>query len=124
LRGPSVRAIIHEAKNRNRRRVTATGTFSVTGFVRRTSPHLLRSYCQSRAIELPASITWSARPAELRTKIIAAVHDLNPDTRRRLIREWERVSELTDEVGREAIIRAFRNCRGELLEEFRRHASA
>ena len=84
----------------------------------------MRSYCQSRAIDLPDSIAWSARPAELHKKIIDAVHDLKPDTRRRLIRDWERVSELTDEVGRNSIIRAFRDCRGEVLEEFRRHESA
>jgi hypothetical protein len=69
-------------------------------------------------------ITWSARPAELRNNIIDAVHALKPDLRRRLVRDWERVSELTDEVGRDSIIRAFRDRRGELLEEFRRHESA
>ena len=81
--------------------------YSESSFVRKTSPKALQEYLVARAPQVAAHLDWSQPPAEVRKTLIGCLHKLPRHDRVPIARDWERVAELTDELGHDAILRAF-----------------
>ena len=98
--------------------------YSEPGFVRKTSPKALRDYLATKAPEVEAQINWDEPPTEVRKALIGCLHKLPRHDRVPIARDWERVAELTDELGHDAILRAFSDDREEVIRDFRALKSA
>jgi hypothetical protein len=92
--------------------------YSESGFVRKTSPKALRDYLAAKAPEVEAEIDWGQPQAEVRNALIACLHKLPWRDRVPITRDWERIAELTDELGHDAILRAFSDDREEIVQDF------
>jgi hypothetical protein len=92
--------------------------YSESGFVRRTSPKALQDYLAAKALKVELLIDWNQPPAKVRKALIDCLHKLPWDDRAPIARDWERVAELTDDLGHDAILRAFSDDREEIIREF------
>ena len=70
--------------------------YSEPGFVRRSSPKALQDYLAAEAPKVELLIDWSQPPAKVRKALIDCLHNLPRDDRVPIVRDWERVAELTD----------------------------
>lgn len=92
--------------------------FSNASFIRRTSPPLLRQYLAKKDIVVGEQVGWDTPPSTLREALIAWLAEQSRQVRAAVALDWERVSELSDELGQDAIFRAFRDDRDE-IHQFR-----
>ena len=92
--------------------------FSNASFIRRTSPPLLRQYFARKEIVVGEEVDWDTPGTKLREALIDWLTKLPRQDRAPIARDWERVAELTDELGHDAILRAFSDDREEIIQEF------
>lgn len=76
---------------------------TVQGFIRKTSPAALRTYCDARSITLPNDFDWTRPHPPLGKAFIAAIDKLPEQDRMRLRNDAERLTEMTDERGQAAL---------------------
>jgi hypothetical protein len=93
-------------------------SYSESGFVRRTSPKALQDYLGAKAPKVEAQIDWGQPAAKVRKALIDCLHQLPRHDRAPIVRDWERVAELTDDLGHDAILRAFSDDREEIIQKF------
>ena len=93
--------------------------FSVASFIRRTSPSLLRQYFAREDIVVGEDVDWDMPGTKLREALIKWIAKQPAQIRAAIALDWERVSELSDELGQDAILRAFKDDRDEIIEQFK-----
>ena len=93
--------------------------FSNASFIRRASPSLLRQYLAKKDIAVGEQVDWDTPPTKLREALIAWLAEQSRQVRAAVALDWERVSELSDELGQNAILRAFRDDRDEITRQFK-----
>ena len=93
--------------------------FSDASFIRRTSPSLLRQYFARKDIVVGEEVAWDTPGTKLREALIEWMAKQPGQVRVAITLDWERVSELSDELGQDAILRAFRDDRGEIIQQFK-----
>jgi hypothetical protein len=90
-------------------------SFSLPRFVRLIRPSDLKNYFEERDIRFLDRIDWNATPAKLVACLKAAIEALPDLQRERVLDDFERVDQLTDDVG-QCALQAFLD--GGLLQEF------
>jgi hypothetical protein len=80
--------------------------FSIDRFVRSTPIPALRDYFERRGIELGDDPEWDEDEKAVAKTLIERVKGLDDVRRGALLAEWERVHELTDEIGQNALLGA------------------
>jgi hypothetical protein len=93
--------------------------FSDASFIRRTSPSLLRQYFARKDIVVGEEVAWDTPGTKLREALIEWMAKQPGQVRVVITLDWERVSELSDELGQDAILRAFRDDRDEIIQQFK-----
>jgi hypothetical protein len=97
-------------------------SFSLPRFLRHIRPSDLGDYFEQRDIRFPERLDWSAVPAKLLACLKAAIEALPDEQRERVLEDFERVHQLTDDIGQcsllapaepdGALLRRFQNCHG------------
>jgi hypothetical protein len=97
-------------------------SFSLPRFLRHIRPSDLGDYFEQRDIRFPERLDWSAVPAKLLASLKAAIEALPDAQRERVLDDFERVDQLTDDIGQcsllalaepdGALLRRFQNCHG------------
>jgi hypothetical protein len=97
-------------------------SFSLPRFLRHIRPSDLGDYFQQRDIRLPERVDWNAVPAKLLACLKAAIEALPEFQRERVLDDFERVDQLTDDIGQcsllalaepdAALLRRFQSCHG------------
>ena len=98
--------------------------FSNASFIRRTSPCLLRQYFARKDIVVGEEVDWDTPATKLREALIEWLDKQTRQVRAAVALDWERVTELSDELGQDAILRAFRDDRDEIIEQFKSSKAA
>jgi hypothetical protein len=91
-------------------------------FLRHIRPSDLGDYFEQRDIRFPERVDWNAVPAKLLACLKAAIEALPDVQRERVLDDFERVDQLTDDIGQcsllalaepdGALLRRFQNCQG------------
>jgi hypothetical protein len=97
-------------------------SFSLPRFLRHIGPSDLKVYFQQRDVRFPERLDWNAVPPKLLAILKAAIEALPDVQRERVLDDFERVDQLTDDIGQcsllalaepdGALLRQFRNCQG------------
>jgi hypothetical protein len=97
-------------------------SFSLPRFLRRMQSSDLQTYFTTRDILLPKQVEWTTKPAALFDSLKAAIESLSERERERVFEDFERVDQLSDEIGQralqsfiehdEALLRRFHSCDG------------
>jgi hypothetical protein len=74
-------------------------SFSLPRFLRHIQPSDLEDYFEQRGIKLPERLDWNASPAKLLPCLMAAIEALPNLQRERVLDDFERVDQLTDDIG-------------------------
>jgi hypothetical protein len=77
--------------------------FSLPRFMRRTQSSDLQTYFTARDILLSKQIEWTAKPAALLDSLKTAIEALPEKERERVFEDFERVDQLSDEIGQRAL---------------------
>ena len=93
--------------------------FSYASFIRRTSSPLLRQYFAKKDMVVGEEVDWDTPANKPRDALIEWLTKQPRHLRAAVARDWERVSELGDELGQDAILRAFRDERDEIVQQFK-----
>ena len=93
--------------------------FSDASFIRRTSPSILRQYFAKKDMVVGEEVDWDTPATKLREALIEWLDKQTRQDRAPVALDWERVSELSDELGQDAILRAFRDDRDEIIQQFK-----
>jgi hypothetical protein len=96
--------------------------FSLPRFLRRTQSSDLETYFTARDILLSKQVEWTAKPAALLDSLKTAIEALPEKERERVFEDFERVDQLSDEIGQrvlqsfiehdEALLQKFHFCNG------------
>jgi hypothetical protein len=96
-----------------------TMSFSLPRFLRRIQASDLQG---ARAIHFSEPIDWTAKPADLLSSVKAAIEALPERERERVFEDFERIDQLSDDIGQralqslieqnEALLRRFHSCNG------------
>jgi hypothetical protein len=99
-----------------------TMSFSLPHFVRRVQPSALQGYFGDRAILFSEQVDWTAKTAALVVVVKAAIEALSERERERVFEDFERVDQISDEIGQralrslieqdEALLHRFHSCNG------------
>lgn len=97
-------------------------SFSLPRFLRRIPPSDMQGYFSARAILFSEPIDWPAKSVDFLCSVKAAIEALPERERERLFEDFERVDQLSDEVGQRALqsfiehndglLRRFHSCNG------------
>jgi hypothetical protein len=97
-------------------------SFSLPRFLRRMQPSDLQRYFAARDIPFSEQVEWTNRPADLLDSLRAAMDSLPERARERVFEDFERIDQLSDEIGQrallslidhdEALLRRFHSCPG------------
>jgi hypothetical protein len=97
-------------------------SFSLPRFLRHIRPSDLGDYFQQRHIDFAECVDWNAVPAKLLACLKAAIEALPDLQRERVLEDFERVDQLTDDIGQcslltlaepdGALLRRLQNCHG------------
>jgi hypothetical protein len=97
-------------------------SFSLPRFLRHIRPSDLGDYFEQRDIRFPERVDWNAVPAKLLACLKAAIEALPDLQRERVLDDFERVDQLTDDIGQcsllahaepdAALLRRFKSCHG------------
>ena len=97
-------------------------SFSLPRFLRRIQASDLQGYFCARAIHFSEPIDWTAKPADLLSSVKAAIEALPERERERVFEDFERIDQLSDDIGQralqslieqnEALLRRFHSCNG------------
>jgi hypothetical protein len=97
-------------------------SFSLPRFLRHIRPSDLGDYFEHRDIKFPERVDWNAVPAKLLACLKAAIEALPDLQRERVLDDFERVDQLTDDIGQcsllalaepdAALFRRFQSCHG------------
>src|SRR3984893_16682064 len=97
-------------------------SFSLPRFLRRMQPSDLQEYFSTRAIHFSERIDWRAKPADLLSLVKTAIEVLPERVRERVFEDFERIDQLSNDVGQralqsliehnEALLRRFHSCNG------------
>lgn len=97
-------------------------TFSLPRFLRRMQSSDLQTYFTARDIRFSEQVEWTGKPEALLHSLKAAIEALPEKERERTFEDFERVDQLSDEVGQRALqsfiesdedlLRSFHSCSG------------
>jgi hypothetical protein len=97
-------------------------SFSLPRLLRHIRPSDLGDYFEQRDIRFPERVDWNAVPAKLLACLKAAIEALPDLQRERVLDDFERVDQLTDDIGQcsllalaeldAALLRRFQSCHG------------
>jgi hypothetical protein len=97
-------------------------SFSLPRFLRHIRSSDLEDYFAQRDIRFPETLDWSAAPAKLFAHLKSAIEALPDLQRERILDDFERVDQLTDDIGQcslsalaepdRALLRRFQSCHG------------
>jgi hypothetical protein len=97
-------------------------SFSLTRFLRRMEPPDLKWYFAARDILFSGQVEWTAKPGALLDSLKGAIEGLPQKERERVFEDFERVDQLSDEIGQralqsfiehdEALLQKFHSCNG------------
>jgi hypothetical protein len=97
-------------------------SFSLPRFLRRAQPSDLQRYFAARAILFSEQVDWTAKSSALVDSVKAAIEALSERERERVFEDFERVDQVSDEVGQralrslierdEALLHRFHSCTG------------
>jgi hypothetical protein len=97
-------------------------SFSLPRFLRRVQPSDLQVYFGARAILFSEPIDWTARSSALVDSMKAAIESLPERERERVFEDFERIDQVSDEIGQralrsliehdEALLHRFHSCNG------------
>jgi hypothetical protein len=97
-------------------------SFSLPRFLRRMQPSELQTYFAVRDITFSEQVDWIAKPEALLHSLKAAIEALPERAREQVFADFERVDQLSDEIGQralhslieddEALLRKFHSCNG------------
>jgi hypothetical protein len=97
-------------------------SFSLPRFLRHIRPSDLGDYFEQRDIRFAERVDWNAAPAKLLACLKAAIEALPDLQRERVLDDFERVHQLTDDIGQcsllalaepdAALLRRFQSCHG------------
>src|ERR1700737_2442758 len=97
-------------------------SFSLPRFLRRVQPSDLQVYFGARAILFSEQVDWTAKTATLVDSVKAAIEALPERERERVFEDFERIDQVSDEIGQralrslieqdEASLRRFHSCNG------------
>jgi hypothetical protein len=97
-------------------------SFNLLRFLRRGLPSDLHRYFATRGILFSKPVEWTAKPAALLDSLKAAIEGLPERACERVLEDFERVDQLSDEIGQralhsliehdEALLCRFRSCSG------------
>jgi hypothetical protein len=97
-------------------------SFSLPRFLRHIRPSDLEDYFERRDIRFPEGLDWNAAPARLLACLKAAIEALPDAQREGILDDFERVVQLTDDIGQRsllalaepdgALLRRFQSCHG------------
>jgi hypothetical protein len=78
-------------------------SFSLPRFLRRMQSSDLQRYFATRNISFPEQVDWTAKPVALLVSLKAAIEALPERERERVFEDFERVEQLSDEIGQSAL---------------------
>ena len=78
-------------------------SFSLPRFLRRVQPSDLQRYFSARAILFSEPIDWTAKSSALVDSVKTAIEVLPERDRERVFEDFERVEQLSDEIGQRAL---------------------
>ena len=97
-------------------------SFSLPRFLRRTQPSDLQGYFNARAILFSEPIDWTAKSSALVDAVKTAIGALPERERERVFEDFERIDQVSDEIGQralrslieqdDALLRRFHSCDG------------
>ena len=97
-------------------------SFSLPHFLRRVQPSDLQGYFGVRVILFSEPIDWTAKAADLLSSVKTAIEALPERERERVFEDFERIDQVSDEIGQralrslieqdEAALRRFHSCNG------------
>jgi hypothetical protein len=97
-------------------------SFSLPRFLRHIGPSDLRDYFHQRDIRFPERLNWVAVPAKLLAILKTAIEALPDVQREQVLDDFERVDQLTDDIGQcsllalaepgGALLRRLQDCQG------------
>ncbi len=97
-------------------------SFSLPRFLRHIRSSDLGAYFEQRDIRFPEPLDWNAVPVKLLACLKAAIEALPDLQRERVLEDFERVDQLTDDIGQcslsavveadAALLRRFQSCHG------------
>jgi hypothetical protein len=94
-------------------------SFSLPRFLRHIRPSDLEDYFEQRDIRFPARLDWKATPAKSYAGLKAAIEALPDIQRERVFNDFERIDQLTDDIGQCSLL-AVAEPEGELLRDHHR----
>jgi hypothetical protein len=78
-------------------------SFSLPRFLRRAQPSDMQRYFAARDIPFSEQVDWTAKPVGLLVSMKAAIESLPERDRERVFEDFERVEQLSDEIGQRAL---------------------
>ncbi len=97
-------------------------SFNLLRFLRRALPSDLHRYFATRGILFSKPVDWTAKPAALLDSLKAAIEALPERVSEKVFEEFERIGQLSDEIGQralqsfiehdEAVLQKFHSCNG------------
>ncbi len=78
-------------------------SFSLPRFLRRIEPSDLQDYFSAQAIDFSEPIDWKARPAAFAESVKTAIETLPERERERVFEDFDRIDQLSDEIGQRAL---------------------
>jgi hypothetical protein len=78
-------------------------SFSLPRFLRRVQASDLQTYFVDRDINLSEQVEWTAKPAAILDSLKAAIEALPERTRERVFEDFERIDQLSHEIGQRAL---------------------
>jgi hypothetical protein len=92
-------------------------SFSLPRFLRHIRPSDLGDYFEQRDIRFPERLDWNAAPAKLLACLKAAIDALPDLQRERVLEDFERVDQLSDDIGQCSLL-ALAEPDGALLQRY------
>jgi hypothetical protein len=77
--------------------------FSLPNFLRRTPPTALENYFAACAFFPVSGINWESKPQLLLDRLLAAINSLPNQNREHVFDDFERATQLCDEIGQRAL---------------------
>ncbi len=78
--------------------------FSLRQFLRHTPSRTIKSYCESRSLDLSDKIDWVADEKALAKTLFEVIEEFPIETRLQVAADFERAHEMSDEVGQTAML--------------------
>jgi len=80
-----------------------TMSFSLPRFLRRVQPSDLQGYVRARAILFSEQVDWTAKSSAVVDSVKTAIEVLPEREREQVFEDFERVEQLSDEIGQRAL---------------------